>query len=90
MTIQSPLPAERRLPAPDRLSPDHPRYTEIISAHERSIELDTYGYRDPVSGLLVFSAKYLWDRAYCCETGCRHCPYVGRPGAEDLVSRRRL
>ena len=87
--MQTPLPPERRLPAFERLSPDHARYHEIIAAHERSIELDTYGYRDPDSGLLVFSAKYLWDRAYCCDTGCRHCPYVGRPGAEDLVSRRR-
>lgn len=88
--MQLPLPPERRIPAAERLSPDHPRYDEIMSAHARSLELDTYGYRDPISGLLVFSAKYLWDRAYCCDTGCRHCPYVGRPGAEDLVSRRRL
>lgn len=84
------LPPERRIPSPDRLSPDHPRYAEILSAHDRSIALDTYGYRDPATGLLVFSAKYLWDRAFCCETGCRHCPYVGRPGVEDLVSRRRV
>lgn len=87
--MKSPLPPERRHPAAERLSPDHPRYVEIMSAHERSIELDTYGYRDPDSGLLVFSAKYLWDRAYCCDTGCRHCPYVGRPGGEDLVDQRR-
>jgi hypothetical protein len=77
------------MPAPARFSPDHPRYTEVIEAHERSIVLDTYGYRDPSTGLLVFSAKYLWDRGFCCDTGCRHCPYVGRPGAEDLVSLRR-
>lgn len=89
MSKQSPLPSERRLPAPSRLSTDHPRYAEIISAHEQSIELDTYGYRDPATGLLVFSAKYLWDRAYCCDTGCRHCPYVGRPGVEDMVNSRR-
>lgn len=77
------------MPAPDRFSPDHPRFAEVITAHERSIELDTYGYRDPLTGLLVFSAKYLWDRGYCCDTGCRHCPYVARGGAEDLASRRR-
>ena len=83
------LPPERRLPAPDRFPADHPMYEAVIAAHQLSIELDTYGYRDPASGLLVFSAKYLWDRSYCCETGCRHCPYVARPGADDLVSRRR-
>ena len=26
-------------------------------------------------GLMVFSAWYLLKRGYCCETGCRHCPY---------------
>lgn len=87
--MKSDLPPARRRPAPERFPADHPSYDAVIAAHERSIEMDTYGYRDPISGLLVFSAKYLWDRDYCCETGCRHCPYVGRPGAEDLVSRRR-
>lgn len=24
---------------------------------------------------MVFSEKYLKDRGYCCESGCRHCPY---------------
>ncbi|HEX7828214.1 MAG TPA: DUF5522 domain-containing protein, partial [Thermoanaerobaculia bacterium] len=24
---------------------------------------------------LVFTAKFLRDRGYCCESGCRHCPY---------------
>ncbi|HEX2833796.1 MAG TPA: DUF5522 domain-containing protein [Thermoanaerobaculia bacterium] len=24
---------------------------------------------------LVFTEKYLRDRGYCCENGCRHCPY---------------
>jgi len=26
-------------------------------------------------GLLVFSAWYLLKRGYCCEAGCRNCPY---------------
>jgi hypothetical protein len=89
MTV-APLPPERRLPAPSRLSPQDPRFDEVMAAHDRSVELGTYGYRDPVTGLLVFSAAYLWERGFCCDTGCRHCPYVGRPGAEDLVSRRRV
>lgn len=87
--MKSPLPPERRTPAPSRFSPGHPQYEAVVSAHDRSIELDTYGYRDPITGLLVFSAKYLWDRGYCCDTGCRHCPYVGRPGVDDLVEDRR-
>ena len=32
-------------------------------------------YIDPANGLLVFTAKYLKERGYCCESGCRHCPY---------------
>jgi len=26
-------------------------------------------------GYKVFTAKYLLKRGYCCENGCRHCPY---------------
>jgi len=26
-------------------------------------------------GLFVFTARFLRDRGYCCESGCRHCPY---------------
>ena len=24
---------------------------------------------------LVFTEKFLAKRGYCCESGCRHCPY---------------
>ncbi len=26
-------------------------------------------------GLYVFTAKFLKDRGFCCENGCKHCPY---------------
>jgi len=26
-------------------------------------------------GLMVFTAHFLRKRGYCCESGCRHCPY---------------
>ena len=26
-------------------------------------------------GLFVFTATFLLKRGYCCESGCRHCPY---------------
>jgi hypothetical protein len=29
-------------------------------------------------GLFVFTAAFLRRRGYCCESGCRHCPYQGR------------
>ena len=27
------------------------------------------------NGLMVFTAHYLRNRGYCCQSGCRHCPY---------------
>ena len=24
---------------------------------------------------MVFTARFLLKRGYCCESGCRHCPY---------------
>jgi len=24
---------------------------------------------------MVFTEKFLRDRGYCCESGCRHCPW---------------
>jgi hypothetical protein len=27
------------------------------------------------NGLYVFTAHYLLKRGYCCQSGCRHCPY---------------
>ncbi len=26
-------------------------------------------------GLFVFTAAFLLKRGYCCDSGCRHCPY---------------
>jgi 2-iminoacetate synthase ThiH len=28
---------------------------------------------------VVFTARYHLRRGYCCESGCRHCPYRGKP-----------
>jgi len=25
--------------------------------------------------LMVLTRRYLLNRGYCCESGCRHCPY---------------
>ncbi|MDX1332200.1 MAG: DUF5522 domain-containing protein [Robiginitalea sp.] len=30
-------------------------------------------------GYRVFTARYLLKRGYCCESGCRHCPYGFNP-----------
>ncbi len=26
-------------------------------------------------GLMVLTKRYLLNRGFCCEKGCRHCPY---------------
>jgi len=28
-----------------------------------------------MNGLMVFTGAYLRRRGYCCDSGCRHCPY---------------
>lgn len=27
------------------------------------------------NGLMVLTAEFLRKRGYCCNSGCRHCPY---------------
>ncbi len=34
---------------------------------------------------LVFTEKFLRERGYCCESGCRHCPYGFRKDARADV-----
>ena len=43
-------------------SPKMPQFTEGVDFY---IE----------NGLYVFTEKYLRERGYCCQNGCRHCPY---------------
>jgi hypothetical protein len=38
---------------------------ELLEGLDYSLEND----------LFVFTAAYLRRRGYCCESGCRHCPY---------------
>lgn len=63
-------------PHPDRLSPDDPAYKAILAAHEQAMAAGEPGYVDPATGLFVFTAKYLAERGNCCDSGCRHCPYL--------------
>lgn len=63
-------------PHPTRLPAEHPSRAEILSRHAAALEAAEQGYLDPDSGLFVLTAAYLRDRGYCCDRGCRHCPYV--------------
>jgi hypothetical protein len=66
----------RELPHPRRLSEHHPQRAEILRRHGEAIRRGEPVYADPVSGFSVFTADFLETRGYCCESGCRHCPYV--------------
>ena len=66
----------REVPHPRRLSEHHPHHAEILERHAAAVANGLPVYSDPVSGLSVFTAEFLARRGYCCESGCRHCPYV--------------
>jgi hypothetical protein len=73
-----PLPEELLVPHRRRLSPNHPLYDEIMAAHEAAIGEGRSLYRDPDTDLYVMTAVHLWERGYCCYSGCRHCPWLER------------
>jgi hypothetical protein len=71
-----PLPAPLAVPDPGRLDPSRPDYRAILAAHGRALDAGEEGYLDPSTGWWCFTAAYLWSRGACCDSGCRHCPYL--------------
>jgi Family of unknown function (DUF5522) len=69
----------RESPHPHRLAVGHPRRVEILRRHGAAIGRGEPVYIDPATGLSVFTATFLEARGYCCDSGCRHCPYVSCP-----------
>ncbi|MEM7323064.1 MAG: DUF5522 domain-containing protein [Actinomycetota bacterium] len=65
-------------PRPDRFDFGHDGYDRAMAAHRRALAAGAPGYADPITGLFVMTAAYLRDRAWCCDRGCRHCPYEAR------------
>jgi hypothetical protein len=47
--------------------------TDPASRHDTELQEGQDYYLE--HGLLVFTAAFLRKRGYCCESGCRHCPY---------------
>jgi len=74
MTPLAPRPLDE--PHTTRLAFDHPSRAVILERHRAALEAGEDGYIDPESSLFVFTAGYLADRGTCCESDCRHCPYV--------------
>jgi hypothetical protein len=48
------------------------------------VEGDDY-YLD--HGLMVLTARYHLRRGYCCDQGCRHCPFEELPKGSTDVER---
>lgn len=65
-----------RPPHRDRLDPNRTDYRAILEAHARAVMDGGAGYIDPGTGLFVLTAATLAARGSCCESGCRHCPYL--------------
>jgi Family of unknown function (DUF5522) len=42
------------------------------SVTEQALDPEDFYYEGP---FLVFTATYHLKRGYCCNSGCRHCPY---------------
>jgi len=63
-------------PHSQRLSPQHPRFAQIMMRHSEAVVAGEPCYEDPATGLSVFTAAFLAERGYCCDSGCRHCPFA--------------
>jgi Family of unknown function (DUF5522) len=46
--------------------------TDTVSEEARPLAPEDFYYEGPY---LVFTAAYHLKRGYCCNSGCRHCPY---------------
>ena len=42
-------------------------------SNKPDLEPDEFYYSD--AGYIIFTEKYLLKRGYCCQNGCKHCPY---------------
>ena len=63
------------LPLPRRFSPRNRGFDEAMQRHATAMRDGVPMYLDPITGLAVFTARFLADRGYCCDSACRHCPY---------------
>lgn len=64
-------------PHPDRFDWSRLDHKQVLEAHRAAVAAGEGRYIDPSSGFIVLSAEFLWQRGACCDSGCRHCPYLG-------------
>jgi hypothetical protein len=58
-----------------------------MSGFGKKAEMDSEDYYYSDQGYLVFTAKYLLKRGYCCQNGCRHCPYGFDPKKGRIIKK---
>jgi len=74
--------------------------TESSKSKDREPDLPLLGhpkeadeYYTNKEGFVVFTAKYLLERGYCCGNGCKNCPYdykaVPEPRRSKLLEQRK-
>ena len=56
----------------DTTDPDPPPEKRASPANTGELAAEDF-YFD--AGLLVFTSAYHLKRGFCCDSGCRHCPY---------------
>ena len=49
-----------------------PPSNDQVEPHGEELHPDDFYYEGPY---LVFTEAYHLRRGYCCNSGCRHCPY---------------
>ncbi len=63
-------------PDPSRCAPSRPDYAAILAAHAEAVERGETTYKDPSTGLTVLTVTAHLARGTCCDSGCRHCPFL--------------
>lgn len=70
-------------PLPQRMPPGN--FELVRNRHEEAMRRRHVTYVDPLTGLSVFTAEFLANRGYCCDSGCRHCPYAPESASSSEV-----
>jgi hypothetical protein len=52
----------------------------VLTPSATELAPEDFYYEGPY---LVFTAAYHFKRGYCCNSGCRHCPYSSADEAKD-------
>lgn len=63
------------VPLTDRLDATNPKSALVVHRHNEAVASGRDTYWDPITGMSVFTSHFLARRGYCCESGCRHCPF---------------